>query len=184
MIKIHFRFAQQLKLIIFHLHLRALTISTSTFFRTMKQILTLILFSAVWSASFGQESMEKVMEKRARDMHRVIGLTDKAQYRKFIQENYTEALINKPMRAAVKEGDQGETNTSEVKSTNNLEAKVKMFERLHGDFGGARIVSIKSNAEILKMVLDNGEGMTGTFQLKFDKTKPYLIDGIGIEAGN
>lgn len=128
--------------------------------------------------------MDKVMEKRARELHRVIGLSDQEQWKKFIQENYTQALIDKPMRAAVNESGQGAATTSEVKSSNNLDAKVKMFGRLHEDFGGASIVSIKSSGEILNMTLDNGDGLIGTFKLKFEKTKPYLIDGIGIEAGN
>lgn len=34
------------------------------------------------------------------------------------------------------------------------------------------------------MVLNNGDGLIGTFKLLFDKNKPYLIDGLGIEAGN
>ena len=33
------------------------------------------------------------------------------------------------------------------------------------------------------MVLESGDGLVGTFQLKFDKNKPYLIDGMGIQAG-
>ena len=34
------------------------------------------------------------------------------------------------------------------------------------------------------MVLENDQGQSGTFQLKFNKVKPYLIDGLGIEVGN
>jgi hypothetical protein len=150
----------------------------------MKQIIATILIISSFLSVSAQEPMEKVMEQRAREMHRVISLTDQEQWRKFIKENYTQKLIDKPMRAAVQEGDRGATSTTEVKSSDNLEAKVNMFGRLHNDFGGSKIVSIKSTAETLKMVLDNGEGLTGTFQLKFDKNKPYLIDGIGIVAGN
>jgi hypothetical protein len=150
----------------------------------MKHLFVIIVAISSFTGAFGQESMETVMEKRAREMHRVLGLSDQEQWRKFIKENYTQALIDKPMRAAVQEGDRGATTTSEVKSADNLEAKVKMYGRLHEDFGGAKIVSIKSTAEVLKMTLDNGEGLVGTFQLKFDKNKPYLIDGIGIQAEN
>jgi hypothetical protein len=149
----------------------------------MKHLFFAIIAITSFTYAFGQESMEITMEKRAREMHRVLGLSDQEQWRKFIKENYTQTLIDKPMRAAVQEGDRGAT-TSEVKSADNLEAKVKMYERLHEDFGGAKIVSIKSTAEVLKMVLDNGEGLIGTFQLKFDKNKPYLIDGLGIQAEN
>ena len=133
--------------------------------------------------AFSQDSMEKVMEKRAREMHRVLGLSDRGQWKTFIQENYTQALINKPMRAAVKEST-GATTSSESQSADNLEAKVNMFNRLHDDFGGSKITSIKSSDGILKMTLDNGSGLIGVFQLKFVPTKPYLIDGLGIQAEN
>ncbi len=71
-----------------------------------------------------------------------------------------------------------------MKEEDKLEAKAKMFARLHEDFGGSPIMSIKSKDENLEMVLNNGEGLIGTFKFRFEKTKPYLIDGIGIEAGN
>jgi hypothetical protein len=56
-----------------------------------------------------------------------------------------------------------------------------MFERLHGDFGGSKIVSIKAAGENLEMVLDGGN-LSGTFKFKFDKNKPYLITGLGVNA--
>ncbi len=126
------------------------------------------------------------MEKRAREMHRVIGLDDKQQWIKFIKENYTQALIDKQQTMKVQSNENGGVPTSkeEMKEADKLEAKAKMFARLHEDFGGSKIVSIKSKDENLEMVLNNGEGLIGTFKLRFEKTKPYLIDGIGIEAGN
>ena len=151
----------------------------------MKKLFTCILIGSLSITTYAQESMEKVMEKRAKEMHRVISQTDKEQWRKFIKENYTQALIDKPMRTTVKESGPGTPSTTpEVKAADNLEAKVNMFERLHCDFGGSKITSIKSNEEILKMTLDNGSGLIGIFQLKFDKNKPYLIDGLGIQAEN
>ena len=112
-------------------------------------------------------------------MHRVLCLPSKEEWKKFVKENYTQTLINKPMRTQVAEGD----TKTEGKVDENLEGKTKMFERLHEDFGGSKVVSIKSEGEILKMVLDS-QGLIGTFQLKFEKTKPYLIDGLGIEVEN
>ncbi len=150
----------------------------------MKHMLAILIIATSFTAALCQDTKEAVMEKRARELHRIIGLSDEAQWRKYIQENYTQALIDKPMRTAVKEGDQGPAVTSEVKSSNNLDAKVKMFGRLHDDFGGAKLVSIKSTGETLNMNLDNGDGLIGTFKLKFENNKPYRIDGIGIQAGN
>ena len=150
----------------------------------MRKLLILLTFLVPSAAAFAQESMEKTMETRAREMHRVIGLNDPAVWKKFIKENYTQALIDKPMRAKVQTSEEGNTSTKteDVKAADNLEAKAGMFQRLHDDFGDSKIVSLKPNGEKLAMVVKNSEGMTGTFQLKFDKNKPYLIDGLGIEV--
>ena len=149
----------------------------------MKLLLT-ILVCVIASTLWAQEI--PVMEKRAREMHRVIGLDDKQQWIKFIKENYTQALIDKQQTMKVQSNDNGNVSTSkeEMKEEDKLEAKAKMFARLHEDFGGSQIMSIKSKDENLEMVLHNGEGLIGTFKLRFEKTNPYRIDGIGIEAGN
>jgi hypothetical protein len=126
------------------------------------------------------------MEKRARELQRVINLNDKQAWIKFIKENYTQALIDKQMTAKVQTNDgDGVSNTKEeLKDADKIEAKAKMFARLHEDFSGSKIISIKPEGDRLEMVLNNGDGLTGTFKLRFEKAKPYLIDGIGIEAGN
>jgi hypothetical protein len=133
-----------------------------------------------------QETMASVMENRAREMHRVINLSDKQEWIKFIKENYTQALIDKQQTMKVQSNENGNTTTSkeEIKEADKLEAKAKMFARLHEDFSGSKITSLKSKEENLEMILNNGDGLIGTFKLRFDKNKPYLIDGIGIEAGN
>lgn len=150
----------------------------------MKSIYSAIVFLALIPTAFAQESV--TMEKRAREMHRVIGLDDKQQWIKFIKENYTQALIDKQQAMKVQSNENGNVSTSkeEMNEVDKLEAKAKMFARLHEDFGGSKIVSIKSKAENLEMVLNNGDGLIGTFKLRFEKTKPYLIDGLAIEAGN
>lgn len=127
-----------------------------------------------------------VMENRARELHRVIGLDDKQQWIKFIKENFTQTLIDKQQTRKVQTNEDGKVSTSkeEMKEADKLEAKAKMFSMLHQDFGGSKIISIKSANETLEMVLNNGDGLIGTFQLRFEKTNPYRIDGLGIEAGN
>lgn len=149
----------------------------------MKTVLTLIAFAIVYT-TFAQEV--NVMEKRAREMHRVINLSDKQEWIKFIKENYTQALIDKQQTMKVQSNENGNVSTSkeEMKEADKLEAKAKMFARLHEDFGGSKIISLKTREENLEMVLDNGDGLLGTFKLRYEKTNPYLIDGIGIEAGN
>lgn len=152
----------------------------------MKTLFSVIILLAITFHSRAQESMATVMEKRAREMHRVINLNDKQEWIRFIKENYTQTLIDKQQTMKVQSSENGNTTTSkeEIKEADKLEAKAKMFARLHQDFSGSKITSIKSKDENLEMVLNNGDGLTGTFKLRFDKNKPYLIDGLGIEAGN
>jgi len=129
-----------------------------------------------------QDSRTKVMEKRAREFHRAIGLGDKEQWKKFIMENYSQALIDKPMKSVVQTADQ-KTTSPATKKTENIDDKTGMFQRLHQDFGDSKILSLKPKDENLEMILEGTAGLTGTFNLKFDKKQPYLIDGIGIEVG-
>jgi len=150
----------------------------------MKKIITVLVFSLIGFGVRAQETMQQVMEKRSREMHRVICLSDKEQWRKFIKENYTQALIDKAMRSQVSKSDDAATEEKkEIPS--NLDGKVGMFQRLHNEFGGSKIVSIKPNGNKLEMVLNDAD-LSGTFNLTFSTSKPYLIDGVGIqvEAGN
>ena len=151
----------------------------------MKRTITFLVFSLFCLGASAQETKEQVMEKRAREMHRVIKLSDKEQWKKFITENYTQAFIDKPIKSQVSKSD-GSGATAEKKETaGNVEGKVNTFQRLHNDFGDSKIVSIKPMGDKVEMVLSAGD-LTGTFNLKFSAAKPYLIDGIGVqvEAGN
>jgi len=111
------------------------------------------------------------MEKRAREMHRVIGLDDKQQWINFIKENYTQALIDRQQTMKVQSNENGTVSTSkeEMKEEDKLEAKTKMFARLHEDFGGSKIISIQSKNENLEMVLNNGWGEPFEYRSLFDR---------------
>jgi adenylosuccinate synthase len=151
----------------------------------MKMLFTLLITCLTLLPSLAQETVQKVMEKRAREMHRVIGLSDQEQWKKFMKENYTQALIDKPMRAVTETSENDSTTpstTSEAKTASNLDAKAAMFQRLHQDFGKSKIVSITPLDEKLEMVVKSDDGLNATFLLKFEKSKPYLIDGLGIEV--
>jgi hypothetical protein len=147
---------------------------------SMKKSFLLLVCALVYLNVLGQ-TLEQAKEARAREFHLVIGLTDKAEWKKFILDNYTKALIEKPMQArTVRQGQEGNSSDSkEIKGT--IEDKVNMFQRLHDDFGGSKIVSIKPNGENLEMEVSNAD-LSGVFKFKFDKNKPYLIDGIGVQV--
>lgn len=146
----------------------------------MKRICTLIVLSFSAIVNFAQDNPQDVMEKRAREMHRVITLNDKEQWRKFIQDNYSQTLIDKPMRKKIVNQDDGGTQSETKTTAGNLEDKVNMFQNLHRDFAESQIASIKKVNQTLEMVLSGG-GTEGTFKLKFSEAKPYLIEGLGIE---
>lgn len=144
------------------------------------------IFSLLITASsfvLAQDGLTKTMEKRAREMHRVIGIDSKAEWKKYILENYSQSLIDKPMRAIRDNGEGSAQNSSSEKSGDNVEAKTNMFKMLHQDFGNSSILSIKTEAEKAIMILQNEQGMLGTFTFTFDKQAPCLIAGIGVEAG-
>lgn len=150
----------------------------------MRKTLLIVALSLSLNPVLGQDSMEKVMERRAREMHRVIGLDNPDQWKKFIKENYTKALINKPMQAKIEGGTSGsDSGTTSSTFDGNIEAKAGMYQMLHNDFGGGTIKSITTSAENLDMRI-TADGMTGTFSLRFSKDSPYLIDGLGIEVGD
>ena len=44
-----------------------------------------------------QESMEQIMEKRARELFRVLSLPDREAYKKFMKENFTKEFLERPM---------------------------------------------------------------------------------------
>src|SRR5688572_10995548 len=82
----------------------------------MKKSLLFIVFAVVGFAAIAQEPMEKIMEGRARELYRVLGLTSSDDYKKFMRENYTKALLDKPVKMSkqVSDSDGGnENNKSE-----------------------------------------------------------------------
>jgi len=151
----------------------------------MKPIFSILIIFALSFQTLAQDSKEKIMEGRAKEMIRVIALNDQEQWKKFIKENFTEAFINKNMKAKVVESNDNDqtTITEESKEANNLQAKVAMFSRLHNDFGDGKITSLKTTSDKVDMIIDAAQ-LKGTFSLKFEPNKPYRIDGLGIEAGN
>lgn len=147
----------------------------------MKKLTLLFCLALIGTAALAQESMEKVMESRAREMFRVIGLDDKEAWKKFITENYTQALIEKPMQAKRDTGDGAPSTASTQKGT--VEGKAQMYQMLHNDFAGGKITAFTITGETAKMSVSSSN-LAGTFTLKFSKEKPWLIDSIGIEVGD
>jgi hypothetical protein len=146
----------------------------------MKKLALLFCLALTGFTASAQESMEKVMESRAREMFRVIGLDDKEAWKKFITENYTQALIEKPMQA---KRDTGGGNPTSTTQKGTVEGKAQMYQMLHNDFAGGKITALTITGETVKMSASSSN-MAGTFTLKFTKDKPWLIDSIGIEVGD
>lgn len=145
--------------------------------RALQIILIVCGFGAM-----AQDSMEQIMEKRARELYRVLGLAQVDDYKKFMRENYTKALLDKPVKMSRQVNDSETGDSQSSKKVDNLEAKAQMYTQLHQDFGGSKIVSIKPIGNKVELVLRNAEGLTGTFTLTFQLVKPHLIEALGIQA--
>jgi hypothetical protein len=149
----------------------------------MKKTLLFIVFAIIGFTAIAQDSMEKIMEGRARELYRVLGLTSSEDYKKFMKENYTKALLDKPVKMSRQVSDsEGGNENSKSEGMDNLEAKAQMYTQLHQDFGGSKIISLKRTDNTINLVLRNDSGLTGTFTLTFEKNKPYQIETLGIQA--
>jgi hypothetical protein len=147
----------------------------------MKNRLVFFL-SLICITAFAQSEMTQVMEKRARDMHKAILSNVKDDWKKFIQENYTEALIKKPMRSQKVTTSEGSSTASENTAA-NIDSKAQMFAQLHEDFEASSIASIKTEGEKVTMTLRNDQ-ITGVITLWFENKSPWLIDRLGVEVEN
>lgn len=147
----------------------------------MKKIL-FVAFSLISLIGIAQDIQEKIVESRARELYRVLTLTKIEDYKKFMRENYTKALLEKPVKLNRQVSDSDAEGSTNSKSLDNLEAKAQMYAQLHRDFEGSRITSLKRTDNKVEMVLKNDDGLKGTFTLIFEKTAPYLIESLGIQA--
>lgn len=150
----------------------------------MKGILFLVFGFMILNAP-AQDTMEQTMEKRARELHRVLGLSGKEDYKKFMTENYTKEFLEKPVKlnrvVSDSEGNSA-TTSSDNKPMDNLEAKTQMYAQLHEDFGGSKLESITRKDNKIEMKLNASGGLKGKFTLTFNREKPYLIEAMGVEA--
>lgn len=138
---------------------------------------------ASYVSAGAQDKSEKIMELRAREIHKVIGLDNREAWKNFINENYTEEFINKQSsRRRVIDSEEKSETASKDKGTDKLDAKVDLFQMLHQDFGGSKLVSLTFKDNIATMVLSNMDGLRGTFKLTYQKQAPYLIDNMSVEA--
>lgn len=133
-------------------------------------------------SAFAQDTKQVTMEKRARELHRVIGLNDKEAWKMFMERNYTKSFLERPVKTNVKTTEQESSRSTSVTSTaDNMEEKLKIFERLHQNFADSKIVSLKPVDERIEMIIEDASHMKGTFSITFENKKPYLIDGIRAE---
>lgn len=131
---------------------------------------------------YSQDAKQATMEKRARELFRVMGLIDKEQWKKFMTVNYTKAYLERPVKTNVTTTDNESGGSTTKKSTaNNLDEKLKMFGRLHDEFGKGKIVSLKPVDGKIEMMVENPSGAKGNFTFTYEGKNPYLIDGIRVE---
>jgi hypothetical protein len=148
----------------------------------MKKVVTITVLSLFVVLVAKAQDKKTTIENRCKEMVRVINLSDKDQWRKFIKENYTEALINKKMRAQVQGGPDGATPANTSNETTELETKVGLFQRFHDDLGKGTITNIKIDGDNADVQVKGETGLDLSFALKFTPAAPHLIDGLGVQA--
>lgn len=148
----------------------------------MKRILPLI-FLWVYSIAFSQTDKSKTLEQRARAFHAAISQADKEGWKNYITQNFTQALIDRPMRAKVVTAENDNTTSSSTTNTNTqIEAKLAMFERLHDDFAKGKISNVNVEGDKVTMTIITDAGMTGVFRLESESNAPWKIEKLGIEV--
>jgi len=147
----------------------------------MKNLL-LIFCSLAMVNALAQDSKETKMEARARELHRVMGLSDKEQWKKFMKENYTKSLLERPVKSAVETTDKESSSSTKTSTADNLEEKLKVFERLHNNFKNSKILSLKPVNGRIEMIIENPSHVKANFSITFENKQPYLIDGIRAEV--
>jgi hypothetical protein len=158
--------------------------ATSLKQKNMKILCTASLLCITMINCFAQTNAEKQMEKQAREMFRVVTINDKSLWMKFMQENFTKNLQEKPFRKEVATTNDKDVVISKSDETNTqLEAKLGLFEQLHQDFGKGKITSIKTVSNESEVNLES-EGLNATLKLTFTTKAPYLIDGIKVNVKN
>lgn len=144
--------------------------------------LHLFIFVIATTAASAQESTS-VIEKRTRNFFTAISSSDEKVWIKFIEENFSPALIKKSMKKQVQVSEQGDVSksgggTSESEGT--VAQKAMMLRQLHTDFAGGKIISLKTEDTKVTMVVQSADGLKGKFNLGFEKATT-LIEALGIE---
>lgn len=145
---------------------------------------TLVSFLFVFVAfnAICQSDNSKILEQRAKDFHNAISKNDKDVWRNYMKENFTPALIERPMRARVATTESDGNSNSTTNSETKIDAKLSMFEQLHGDFGNSKLSSVEVSGKKIEMVLNSTNGMKGVFSFEVEEKSPWKIDKMGIEV--
>ena len=149
----------------------------------MKNLFFLLCFFVV-AGALAQTKKQTVIEKRARELHRVIGLNDQEQWEKFMKENYSKDMLERQVTSKIRTNEKEVTSSTSTDTTDKLEEKVKAFERLHRDFAISKIKSIKTVGERVEMILENSSGLNGNFNITYESQSPFLINRIAVEIND
>jgi hypothetical protein len=150
----------------------------------MTKLITVFFATILTLPAFSQGPPEdhKVMEARARDFYKAVQSAEKKDWKKFVAENYSRELIDKPMKARVQGGGEATTTEAGGKTLDEkIDGKAMMFSRLHNDFGASKLSKLTASANQVELNLESDQS-SAVVTLKFDANKPYLITGLGVEA--
>ena len=147
----------------------------------MKTLISFLFVFIAFSA-ISQSDNTKRLEQRAKDFHDAISKNDKDIWLNYMKENFTNALIERPMRAQVATTESDGTSNNTTNAETKIDAKVSMFRQLHGDFGKSRLRSVKVSGKKIEMILFSENGMKGIFSFEVEEKSPWRIDSMTIEV--
>lgn len=123
--------------------------------------LSFFIFALCITSGTAQANVE-LAEQRATSLHETIKSSDKADWKAYVEENYSEQFLEK----------------------HEMSKHVGMLERLHNDFAKSTIISVKKTDSKVAMVIERiSDKHRVTFELSLDETDADKVNGISVEAG-
>ena len=117
---------------------------------------------AICITSGNAQTNVKLAEQRATLLHETIQSSDKADWKAYVENNYSQKFLEK----------------------HETSKHVGMLERLHKDFGKSMILSVKRTDTKVAMVIERiSDKHKVTFELSLDETDADKVNGISVEAG-
>lgn len=139
-----------------------------------------LLVMVISFASKAQLEKMEIMDKKCKELVRVIAADSKHQWKKYIQENCAESLIARYVKITPDGFSHTTSPETSNSKTNTLEAKIDMFRQLHDEIGEGKIKHLRI-AQGIGEILLKGKNRTYKVEVNFANKDPYLIIGLSVK---